>query len=235
MKNKIITLCFWKRPDYAREVLSSLERCFGIQNYTLLIHLDGHGHKEIPSVAKSVDFAERVVVRHGDHLGCNETTRRALSHGFNESDYVIHVEEDVAIAPDSLRWFEWTHQFGSRSDIFTSNAWRHDVGWLPESGVQCPDGEGEKASIIPFFNCWGWATWIDRWREMESRWTPGGDHSLSWDVRLSEIRGNRHGIQPHISRAVNIGEHGGTHRGACGMSYWAGADGFNTSGNYTLL
>ena len=234
MTNKIITLCFWNRPNYAREVLEALERCYGIENYMLLIHLDGNGHKEIPSVAKSVDFAERVIIKHVDHLGCNETTRMALTHGFNESDYVIHVEEDVTIAPDSLKWFEWANQFGSRSDIFTANAWRHDVGWLPESGSQCPDGEGEKASIIPFFNCWGWATWIDRWKEMDAGWTTGTDLSFSWDLKVSEIRGNRMGIQPHISRAMNIGSGGGIHRGDYLLSHWAGSEGFSIPNQYSI-
>lgn len=231
---KTITTCLWNRPQYAFRSLKSLSRCLGIENYLLLIHIDGDCHRDMPGLAKSVGFCERIVVEHGERLGCNGNTRHALAHGFRGSDYVIHVEEDVILAPDALLWFEWALQFGSDPGFFTANAWRHDVGWLPESGASKPESENEKTSRIPFFNCWGWATWKDRWLEMDSRWTDGNDNSLSWDVRVSEVRGDRMGIQPHISRAMNIGAEGGLHRGDCLISEWAGSEGFKTPNNYSL-
>ena len=231
---KVITMPVWGRPQYAFKALESLSHCAGIEHYLLLIHIDGACHQDMKKLACSVEFCERIVVEHGEKLGCNGNTRHALAHGFKESNFVIHVEEDVVLAPDTLRWFEWANQFGSDADIFTVNAWRHDVGWLPESGSPKPADEDQKASKIPFFNCWGWATWIDRWREIDAGWTNGTDLSLSWDVKVSEIRGNRMGIQPHISRAMNIGSGGGVHRGDCLLTHWAGIEGFKTTSNYTL-
>jgi hypothetical protein len=232
---KIITLCFWKRPEYAQAVLNSLKACAGVDRYTLLMHLDGGGHPDMPAVANSVDFASKVVIAHSDHAGCNWNTRRALAHGFNESDYVIHVEEDVILAPDALRWFEWASHLRDVKTIFTTNAWRNDVGWMPEQGRPFPPGEASRAVAMPFFNCWGWATWADRWREIDAGWTTGTDQSLSWDTSVQTTRGNRLGIQPHISRACNIGKEGGTHRGDYPLSYWGGSHGFVMPDYYHLV
>lgn len=235
MTHKIITLCFWKRPDYATAVLESLRKCKGIENYKLLIHLDGCGNPEMPYVACAVDFCERIIVKRADHLGCNDMTRIALHHGFSHSDYVIHVEEDVVLAPDALQYFEWAERFVTDANIFTASGWRHPSGWLPESRKPYDSEMGGEARIEPFFTCWGWATWSDRWKEMDTHWTTGTDLSLSWDIAISGTRGNRCEVHPMISRAMNIGEHGGVHRGSSMLSYWAGSPGFNPVRDYTLL
>jgi hypothetical protein len=57
---------------------------------------------------------------------------------------------------------------------------------------------------------------------MLEHWTTGDDYSLSWDVRLSELRADRVQIAPMISRAVNIGELLGTHRGRADLPFWRG-------------
>ena len=228
MTSKVITLCFWKRPVYATAVLDALRRCDGIENYKLLIHLDGGGHPDMHYLAASVDFCERIVVKRADHLGCNDMTRIALHHGFSHSDYVIHVEEDVVLAPDALRYFEWAEQFGKDGGIFTVSGWRHPSGWLPESGKPYDPVMGGEARTEPFFTCWGWATWRDRWDEMDAHWTTGTDLSLSWDIAISGMRGTRFEVHPMISRAVNIGKLGGVHRGDSPLTYWAGSPGFTT-------
>lgn len=234
MSDRIITMCFWRRPNYAIEVLNALRRCSGIESYKLLIHLDGNGHPDMPYLAASVDFCERIVVKRDDHLGCNDMTRIALHHGFSYCDYVIHVEEDVVLAPDALLFFEWASRFKDDHKVFTVGAWRHGAGWLPESGIAMPSGEESKASYHPNLDIWGWATWYDRWREMDSDWTTGDDISSSWDLTIQKLRGERFGVVPHISRAINIGKDGGVHDTGRLLSYWAGMDGFRFDGEYKL-
>jgi hypothetical protein len=155
--------------------------------------------------------------------GANGTIRAALADAFTRSDYVIHVEDDVLLAADALPYFRWARRYGADPEVWTVAAWRHARGWLPGCGREMMADEIAMARKQPFFTCWGWATWRDRWREMESNWTQGGDHELSWDVRMEQMRGGRVQVCPMISRAVNIGKTGGIHRGDSPLAYWRAA------------
>ena len=106
---KVITCCFWRRPKYTQRVLDALRQCPGIHEYTLLIQQDGDdgrgdiGQSEVRRVCERINFAPCQIVSESEYLGCNQNTRRALAAGFRHGDYVIHIEDDVQLAPDALR------------------------------------------------------------------------------------------------------------------------------------
>lgn len=237
---KVITCCFWRRPDYTRQVLESLRRCKGIQDYLLLIQQDGAddrgdaGQSAVRAICEKINFAPARIVSESTHLGCNQNTRRALAAGFRHADYVIHVEDDILLAPDALRYFEWARQFGSDPSLFIASAWGYPPAWRPSSGSSKPAGTDYAVSSNAWLWIWGFATWRDRWEQMEANWTSCvDDKGHSWDCYLNEqVRGARESLMPHTSRSNNIGELDGTHRGACYQSYWAGSPEFENQGQY---
>lgn len=236
---KVITLCFWRRPQYVRNCLHALQHCKGIGDYTLVAHLDGPQNEDIKAQVKAVDWAKTELVLNDEHWGCNVSTRRALSYGFNRAEYVIHVEEDVVLAPDALQYFEWAGAVAQNDpSVMSIAAWRHDSGWLPEHGpFPLEDNPAGKVVRWTCFHCWGWATWRDRWLGMNSHWTTGNDSTLSWDVALNQYRHEtgRCELAPLISRAYNIGAAGGVHRGDSPLSYWAGSTGFVLPETYRIV
>lgn len=227
---KIITTTWWRRLEYSRRTIYALSACPEAKDYTVLIHIDGPPDPGIVALAKSVQplFANVLVEPSQTHLGCNGNTRKALEHGFSLGDFVIHVEDDVLVAQDALRYMEWASQFASDQNLFTVSLWRHDKGWLPSTPdkPKPPDTDG-LAENYPRFAVWGWGSWADRWEEMKRGWTTGGDMDASWDIVLTEkVRAARCDLSPHCSRAVNIGADLGTHRGDVPLSYWAGSADF---------
>jgi hypothetical protein len=234
---KIISMCVWRRPDIARKTLDALSHCTGVGDYRLLVHIDGEGSPEMPGVFNSVTFMPVTVFVADRHLGCNESTKRILAAAFEHTDYVIHDEEDILLAPDALRYFEWAQKFHEDPSILTVGAWRHNDGWLAEHGP-FPDGAQveTKVSKSACFHCWGWATWGDRWKKMLANWTGNDDQTLSWDVALEcfRIREGLFEVSPHISRAFNIG-HGGIHRDDAWLSYWAGSGGFQPPETFRIV
>jgi hypothetical protein len=223
---KVITFSACKRAWEARDTLAALGNCHGADQYKLIAVIDrmqdGYLNEEVLSIIQTQAWPRDIKIaalqQHGGANGCIKT---ALSLGFQESDYVIHIEDDVMVAPDTLQWFEHAKQFSSDKSIFTVTAWRHPDGWLPESGRAHPEEEDFAYRREQYFTCWGWATWKDRWQEMETDWTTVDDHTLSWDVKVEQIRNGRVQLCPLISRAENIGTYSGTHRGDCRVSYWA--------------
>lgn len=226
---KVITMCHWRRPEYTQKSIEYLSRCHGIKEYTAILHIDGRGD---PFVAREClafkpSVKSLVIVEHKDHIGCNRNTFEALKDGFEISDYVIHIEDDILVARDGLRFLEWATQFENDPSIFTVGIWRHPSGWLPTMKIPWIPGHERKAGTIFGFYVWGWATWKNRWQEMKLGWTTKDDRSGSWDTVITQqVRGSRLSLQPYIGRANNIGEHLGTHRGAAWECHWADSPGF---------
>lgn len=222
----------WRRPAYTGRVLDSLRKATGIGSYHLFVSVDGEGDPAVEKLLGRVDFCPFSVSSNGHHIGCNANTHAALAMAFTEADYVIHLEDDTPLAPDALRFFEWCKQFGNDSRVFTVSAW----GVLPRPSARPNDSA--LAVMRQHFSCWAWATWKDRWLEMQAKWTVGPDHSqggdhTSWDFVLDRnVRGARFQIQPVVSRTTNIGSDLGTHRGDCLVVDWAGSPGFQAPPAY---
>jgi len=230
--DKIITLLFCRRPRYAEIVLEHLRACEGIENYKLIINVDGPPIPEMKKVCSSILFAPTDVHYSDINLGCNHSTRAVLRRGFNESDYVIHVEEDVILAPDSLRFFEWARQFVTDQTIFNVAALK-----IPKASAAPKFNTEGNVEKDWSFHCWGWSTWKDRWMEMDKNWSNKDDMNLSWDVHLNDVRSWRNGceLMPHVSRSMNIGKEGGLHCGEFLLPYWAGSPGFKSPIEYCLI
>lgn len=223
---RAISISAWRRPDYFKQVLDSLKKCHGIEDYILYIGIDGKGDERVVEMARAIDFVPVQMLLNNRHLGCNQCTKHIQMYAFKHFDYVVHLEDDTPLAPDALRYFQWAEQFVQDLSIFSVSAW----------GVQPREAENhnDNARVVKkqWFSCWAWATWQDRWREMQHEWTTGSDSDKSWDIRVDEVRGPRYQIQPIVSRSNNIGEHLGTHRGACHVGDWAGSPGFASPTEY---
>lgn len=228
---KIITLCCWRRPLYTRRVLDALRQCPGIHDYTILIQQDGAddrgdiGQSEVRRFCERVNFAPCRIVSESEHLGCNQNTRRALAAGFRHADYVIHIEDDIQVSPDALQYFEWAKQFGSDPSVFVASIWE----WPSFGELRKPE-QDTHVKWHPGLSIWGFATWRDRWEQMNRGWTDSKDDGVvSWDVHLeTTVKGAERGsLCPMVSRSINIGSENGTHCGDHLLSYWAGAKSFH--------
>lgn len=225
---KAISLCLWRRPEYTRKVLESIRVQPGGSDYTLFIGIDGEGPDPVAAIADSIKFAPKQIVRHRSHVGCNQNTKLTLARAFEKSDYVIHLEDDTPLGLDALKYFEWAQQFGTDRSLFTVGAW----GIIPKLASKPQDNE--VAIRRSHFSVWAWATWKDRWLEMERDWTTESDTKLSWDYQVDKVRAGRFQIQPIVSRSNNIGSDLGTHRGDYLLAEWAGSKDFKIPTTYRL-
>ena len=226
-----ISMSVWRRPEYTKMVLDALRDNYLASRYQLVVAVDCEGAKpnpEVMAILKEQTWPTAVkIIEMPGHCGCNRTIHAAMSSAFEDTDYVIHIEDDVVLARDGLAWFEWAgEQWQTDPSVFTITAWRHPSGWLPESGQPRPAYAHEHVQRESFFTCWGWATWRDRWATIEPAWSKKSDFELSWDVQMSALRGTRVQLAPHVGRASNIGAMKGTHRGHVIQSYWRGDDKF---------
>lgn len=231
---KVVSLSFWRRPTYTRQVLYALKANSEIKNYHLVIGVDGGGDPRVLDEIEQIDFAPVTLLQHACNVGCNQNLKSTLSLAFSMSDYVIHIEDDILVAPDALKYFEWARRFEHDTRVLTVTSWKHDVGWQP-TNPNDPKKETGFVGWMPRFFAWGWATWRSRWKEIEEHWTTKGDYELSWDLRIMEILNGRGCLCPYAGRSNNIGEELGTHRGAAWCEYWAGSPGFESPAGFSLV
>jgi hypothetical protein len=214
----VIVMTMYKRFDYTHRVLEAISKCVGVEKYRIFLHCDP-GCGEVESLIRGFPLPGKEVVIHPERVGCTANTFSALFHGFQASDYVIALEDDVVPAPDALQFFEHCRDaYRDDKAIFTACAYtrRH-----------AQPSEYYSLTRFQWFTPWGWATWKDRWDATISAWN--FTNAPSWDITFNKIRGDRYEVTPVLARTQNIGEQNGTycspehHRDHQFNRYWAGA------------
>lgn len=216
---KIITMTACDRYAYLSEVLAHLSRCVGISEYVLVPHVEP-GNDFVVGALCAVDFMAVEPVLNHHNLGCSRNTFEALEDGFSRSDYVIHVEDDVLLAPDALQFFEYCRSYGRIDDLFSVTAFAGGTTRTPRS-------QDHTVKIKRWFDGWGWATWRDRWQEIRADWDYGytkpvtpPDVGKGWDINMNySTRGGRGVLYPLLSRSHNIGRYG-IHQGATERAWY---------------
>lgn len=218
---KVVSVIAYRRPQYLKQVLESLARCDGIQDWAVMFNLEP-GSDEVSALAMNflrcragARFLNKE--RLGHTMNFYLTFKRPFDMG---ADYVALVEEDALVAKDFLRWHDFAREhFRNDPTVFTV-----------AGGHYTTKGKINEAELPLFafnhmFHNKGWATWKDRWFE------PGGmnevwenpDEVTSEGLRTNykyfgyegciervHIKGRRQAF-PVVTRVRDIGEDGGTH------------------------
>ena len=231
--NFVISSCLYRRPQYTERMVRALQQCPEFHALPLVIALDrveglvgGAMQEQQAGVLRRLGvYGQCSVLALPQHTGCNGTTYAALRAAYETgADFIIHIEEDIVVSPDALRYLMWVaEKYRDDKAVFSATLWRHDDGWLPECGRDMRENESWEVAKMNFFQVWGWGMWRDRLQDVLGDPSLGGDMHRSWDIHLTEgARKGRAEIRPCISRSQNIGEEMGTHRGAATLPYVAG-------------
>ena len=228
---KIITLAAWRRPDYFAEVVKSLENAEGIDDYLILVALDGgypQRQTEMVAILRESKLNYEIFA-HEENLGCAKNTGFILKQGFERADRVIHFEDDTVLHPDCLRFLEYNlDKYEDNEAIFSITSYTN-----PQWNDICLDGDWLEPNLVGIrdrFTCQGWATWKRVWDEI-TVWfgiqfkdtmpypIPQGEDFLthvelddkgSWANPMAHYwRKGRLEICPHTSLSNNIGLKGG--------------------------
>lgn len=197
-----ITISLYNRPSYTNRVLEKLSKCYDVDRYPIYISIDGS-----PEIVEILDIVE-------DHLpgasvsinnpkkGCGGNIRHCLEWGFQKHDTIIHIEDDILLATDSLIYFANTAEiYHNDPKVFTVCAYNrdtkaatHEALWLCE----------RRCSFYP----WGVMWFKHKYEQVKHLWI-----NEPWDVNMKEIVKNNNWevIVPLVNRVINIGAKGGVH------------------------
>jgi hypothetical protein len=204
LHSKVIVMLLADRPAYAAQTIEALRQCEGVEDYLFLPHVEPGPHaSEIADLLDGEGFFEMWPIFNRTRLGFNGNATQALNFGFTfaPTDRVIMVEEDVLLAPDALRYFEWAlGRYEADPRVFSVTAY-HRSETAPDA-VRWHDVRRRR-----WFHPWGYALWRDRWEALRGH--VNGRESLDTTATRLLLSGTlgtfREEVYPELSRSQNIG------------------------------
>jgi hypothetical protein len=171
---KVIAITLYRRPKYTQILFDALNRCYGIEDYTIFISCDyapehHDACSEVQAMAHRFSNAREECKTHiyynNPRKGIDLNKLFILPKAYEMSDYVIFLEDDTIPAPDALRYFEWCRQFGNDPSCVAVCGYEryHPMDYHEKVLTRQPYAVLKK---FKSFSSWGWAMWRDRYERL---------------------------------------------------------------------
>jgi hypothetical protein len=192
-----LSLSAYNRPEYLHRVVQAINACDSSGFDCVFVVID-KGNKEAEILFEIERLAlPQTILLQTEHVNISKNILTALRLAFSQSDFNVHIEDDIVIAPDALRFALWVkEQKADFCEFFSRN--------------QDQSAEIGAASYHPHFNPWGWActkTIFTRYMEPDwnSRLCPSNRNL--WDLAMHAVMEKHQltALRPHLSRSLNIG------------------------------
>lgn len=234
-----IAVFAFNRPDHLQRTLTALATNHLASESAVTIFCDGPrnlSEERKTSAVREVAYAAQgfssvEVIARTPNSGCAISIIAGLEYMFARHERLIVIEDDILTSPHTLRFLNnCLDKYESYATVFNIAAWSPPPHLMPIDASYPYD-----AYFIPRFNCWGWATWKNRWKKVD--WsvadyatfaaTPTLQQALNaggtdmspmlaaqmsgkintWDIRMdySRFKQGCVGINPVISYTTNIG------------------------------
>jgi len=158
-----IAIFAFNRPNHLANCLQSLERCVGLENSEGTIFIDGaRNDQEADVVSSSVGVALKFASKYKfrvearqENFGLAKSITSGIDEMFSLSSKLIVIEDDLILAKGFL---DFMNKGLSR--------YENNSGVASISGYQYPiERELHTSVFLRGADCWGWATWKDRWEQ----------------------------------------------------------------------
>lgn len=168
-----LALFVFNRADLLRNTVESLLKNPLCEATDLYVFSDGAraGKKgEAEKVEAVRDFAHRLsgfkrihVVERPTNAGCRTNVREGIDHVLKRHDRVIAIEDDLLVAPNFLDYMNGClEKYRDEKRIWCVNGCS-----LSRDYLRIPDSWRFDSYFLPRNNSYGWATWRDRWAQVE--------------------------------------------------------------------
>lgn len=232
-----ICLFVYKRYNTTKLMLESLLACPECADSELYVFMDEARNdaeaEDVEKVRALFDDLKGFKTIHPYPARMNKGMARSVIDGvttvLNQHESVIVLEDDLVVAPDFLTFMNAAIEtYKNREDIWSIS------GYTPEL-KETAQYDKSGVFIVPRAQCWGWATWRDRWetvdwevsnfnhlarhKKLRDKFNMGGNDLFrtlemerrerieSWAVRwaYAASKQNKWTVNPMLSKVQNIG------------------------------
>lgn len=161
-----IILFTYNRLSHTKQTIEALQKNELAKNSELFIYSDGGRDEEswdkvkvIREYLKTISgFKNITVIQRETNIGLAQNIIDGVTKIVNQYGKIIVLEDDIVTSPYFLNFMNDSLNFYEK----TSKVW-HISGWnYPISNENLED-----VFLYRTMNCWGWATWKDRWSGYE--------------------------------------------------------------------
>ncbi|MET1412990.1 glycosyltransferase [Roseibium sp. HPY-6] len=161
-----VALFAFNRPDHTRKTLDAIAKNHLAGNTDLFVFVDGpRTEKDVAPVQEVCAIADAVagfksvtIVRQDANIGLAASIVQGITKVLEEHDRIVVLEDDIVTSPAFLNYMN-----GSLSHFQDEKKVWHVCGYNEPMRSKA----FTKTHFSRLMNCWGWATWRDRWQHFE--------------------------------------------------------------------
>ncbi|MDX8126529.1 glycosyltransferase [Methylomonas sp. OY6] len=163
-----ILIFTYDRPAHTRRTVESLQKNLLAEYSEVFFYADGaksendrHAVDEVRHYIKSIKGFKKIsIIERTRNYGLSANIIDGVSEILSKHPNIIVLEDDIVTGPYFLKFMnESLSRFESNDQIWHISGWSHPI--LPDGLADCYFWRG--------MDCWGWATWADRWAHFEKK------------------------------------------------------------------
>lgn len=163
-----IVLFTYFRPEHTRRTIDALRANRGASRSDLFLFSDGpktpdHAERvaEVRKYLRTIDGFKSVTITERErNWGLANSVIAGVSQLCDERGRVIVMEDDMLSSPNFLEFINASLEtYKHRGDIFSATGYNYPL--------DIPHGFAADAYLSFRSSSWGWATWADRWRQVD--------------------------------------------------------------------
>ena len=167
----------YNRPKHTEQALIALKSNDLAELSTLYIFSDGPKPNateeqvneilKVREIIKKEKWCGNVHINYTEkNIGCRDSILNGISKIIGKYENVIVLEDDIITSPWFLTYMNSALNFyESRKSVFSISGWN-----FPKSVITIPDDYQYDVYISRRILSWGWATWKDRWEQIDWNW-----------------------------------------------------------------
>ena len=161
-----IVMFVYNRPGHVKQVIDNLKKCDLAIDSDLYIYSDAaKTDSQIEKVNEVRKLCEQIkgfnsvtLIKQNNNLGLAKNIIEGVTSIINQYGKIIVLEDDLLVSQQFLLYMnKCLDNYTDDKTIWHISAWNYPIeaSGLPE------------VFPIRVMNCWGWATWKDRWQHFE--------------------------------------------------------------------
>ncbi len=161
-----VVLFVYNRPWHTKQTVKALQKNVYARESELFIYSDGPNNEEAEEKVREVreyiktinGFKKIIIFEREKNWGLAENIVDGVTEIINKYGKIIVLEDDLVTSPYFLKFMNEALEFYKNE----KKVW-HISGWNYSIEI---DGLDD-VFLWRVMNCWGWATWADRWKYYE--------------------------------------------------------------------
>lgn len=157
-----IVLFVYNRLDHTKQTIEALQKNVLARESALFVYSDAPKNEEavakvneVREYIKSIDgFKKVTIIERENNLGLANSIVNGVTNIVNKYGKIIVLEDDLVTSPYFLKFMNEALEFYEDEEkVWHVSGWNYPV-----------DSDGlEDGFLWRLMNCWGWATWANKW------------------------------------------------------------------------